>query len=89
MFFSPYKRALLVKDSKKFQNLMNIDLNHYNLLSMIEKNLLEQMNMSAYYDYYKDMFSSIEENIIECYLLHGLKQFSKTHTIMIDKYFLW
>ena len=56
---------------------------------MIEKNLLEQMNMSAYYDYYKAMFSSIEENIIECYLLHGLKQFSKTHTIMIDKYFLW
>ena len=51
MFFSPYKRALLVKDSKKFQNLMNIDLNHYNLLSMIEKNLLEQMNTSAYYDY--------------------------------------
>ena len=51
MFFSPYKRALLVKASKKFQNLMNIDLNHYNLLSMIEKNLLEQMNMSAYYDY--------------------------------------
>ena len=51
MFFSPYKRALRVKDSKKFQNLMNIDLNHYNLLSMIEKNLLEQMNMSAYYDY--------------------------------------
>ena len=89
MFFSPYKRALLVKDSKKFHNLMNIDLNHYNLLSKIEKNLLEQMNMSAYYDYYKAMFSSIEENIIECYLLHGLKQFSKTHTIMIDKYFLW
>lgn len=87
IIFSYLKNSIkynVIKNSKKSQKFLNISKEDYSLISSFKSTITHNKNMSAYYNYYIQQFTSINPITVIDYLTSYFTDYSLSNPIEIN-----
>ena len=74
----------IYKQSKRYQTINNINIEYYKLIHFLQNYLVEQYDMSLYYNCLIQNFPLVPKNTIKEILLHFLNEYSNNNNIVIS-----